>query len=44
MIWGGGGYEDFVDIFGGHRMGIFLGVDKISNIFFGCLKFLIFLG
>ena len=27
-----------------HRMGIFLGVSKTSNIFLGCLKFLIFLG
>ena len=25
-------------------MGVFFGVAKISNIFFGCLKFLIFLG
>ena len=25
-------------------MGIFLGVAKITNIFLGCLKFLIFLG
>ena len=25
-------------------MGIFFGVAKISNIFWGCLKFLIFLG
>ena len=59
-----GGYEDFVDIFGGssqnwasfrvismqfrvflrskYRIGIFLWVAKISNIFLGCLKFLIF--
>ena len=27
-----------------YRMGIFLGVAKISDIFWGCLKFLIFLG
>ena len=27
-----------------YRMGIFLGVAKISNIFLGCLKFLIFFG
>ena len=25
-----------------HRIGIFFGVSKISNIFLGCLKFLIF--
>ena len=27
-----------------YRIGIFFGVAKISNIFLGCLKFLIFLG
>ena len=27
-----------------YRIGIFFGVDKISNIFLGCLKFLIFFG
>ena len=27
-----------------YRMGIFFGVCKISNIFLGCLKFLIFFG
>ena len=27
-----------------YRFGIFFGVAKISNIFLGCLKFLIFLG
>ena len=63
IFWG---YEDFVNIFGGHhkiglvlgsflcilgtflrsryRIGIFLGVAKISTIFLGCLIFLIFFG
>ena len=27
-----------------YRMGVFFGAAKISNIFLGCLKFLIFFG
>ena len=56
FFWGGGGphknglvWEYFLCILGSflrssYRFGILFGVAKISNMFLGCLKFLIFLG